>query len=143
MDSLIVPGTLLFGNADVDQAPILPGCMDKSAAVFRMDCLLVGLLNKGQRTEAIQTIQRRNLQMAPHLCLIYTAPSTHSHGKIIQLLVQPTYTGAYSIWSPVPDVMNDSQKNMCSLICAPEKIMFPAGRHCMHMLTCIHPHTES
>lgn len=54
MNSLTVPRVLLLGNADMDQAPILPGSMDKSAAVFRMDCLLVGLLRKRQRTEATQ-----------------------------------------------------------------------------------------
>lgn len=54
MNSLTVPCVLLLGNADVDQAPILPGSMDKSAAVFRMHCLLVGLLRKRHRTEATQ-----------------------------------------------------------------------------------------
>lgn len=47
MNSLTVPCVLLLGHADMDQAPILPGSMDKSAAVFRMDFLLVGLLRKG------------------------------------------------------------------------------------------------
>lgn len=54
MDSLGVPCAPLFGDADVDQAPVLPGRVDKSATVFRMDCLLVGLLWKGQRTGATQ-----------------------------------------------------------------------------------------
>lgn len=54
MNSLTVPCAFLLSNADVDQAPILPGSMDKSATVFCVDCLLVGLLRKGQRTEATQ-----------------------------------------------------------------------------------------
>ena len=48
VNSFTEPHVLLLGDADVDQAPILPGSMDESAAVFRMDCLLVGLLRKRQ-----------------------------------------------------------------------------------------------
>lgn len=66
MDSFSVPHALLLGNADVDQAPILPGSMDKSATVFRVDCFPVGLLRKGQRTEATQKpFTMKSLQMAP------------------------------------------------------------------------------
>ena len=39
------------------------------------------------------------------------------------------------------DVMNDSQKDMGNLICAPKNLMFPARRHQTH--TVIHTHIES
>lgn len=53
MDSLLVPLAFLLGDADVDQAPILPGDVDESAAVFGVDCLLIGVLRKGQSWVAI------------------------------------------------------------------------------------------
>lgn len=48
MDSLPVSLALLLGDVDVDQAPILPGDVDESVAVFGMDSLLIGLLREGQ-----------------------------------------------------------------------------------------------
>lgn len=48
MNSLTVPSALLLGDVDVDQAPILPGNVDESVAVFGMDCLSIGVLKKGQ-----------------------------------------------------------------------------------------------
>lgn len=125
MNSLTVPCVLLFGHADMDQAPILPGSMDKSAAVFRMDFLLVGLLRKGQSHS--ETIQRKVSRWNLHLCLTYTALSTQSHGKIIQLpLVQLNM-----YWDL--DVMNDGQKDMHNPICVPDNIS--SRRHCMHTQT--------
>jgi len=40
VDSLPVPLALLLGDVDMDQAPILPGDVDESVAVFGMDTLL-------------------------------------------------------------------------------------------------------
>lgn len=48
MDLLPVPLACLLGDVDVDQAAVLPGDVDESAAVFGMDCLLIGVLRKGQ-----------------------------------------------------------------------------------------------
>ena len=53
MDSLPVPLACLLGDVDVDQAPVLPGDVDESAAVFGMDRLLIGVLRKGRSRTAI------------------------------------------------------------------------------------------
>lgn len=64
VNSFTEPRVLLLGDADVDQAPILPGSVDESATVFRMDCLPVGLLRK-DRTEAAQKQLMESPQKAP------------------------------------------------------------------------------
>lgn len=56
MNSLTVPSALLLGNVDVDQAPILPGNVDESVAVFGMDCLPIGVLKKGQNHRLEQVL---------------------------------------------------------------------------------------
>lgn len=47
-NSLCVPCALFLGYAYMDQAPVLPGSMNKVTAVFCMDCLLVCLLRERQ-----------------------------------------------------------------------------------------------
>lgn len=130
MNSLTVPCVLLLGNADMDQAPILPGSMDKSAAVFRMHCLLVGLLRKRHRTEATQKPFKE--EKSPD--------GTSTSALFIQLLALTPTIKSFNSWfnqtyyrgllhmEPCAGCREwRSARHGPSHLC-PEKLMFPAER---------------
>lgn len=122
MDALTVPGVLLLGNTDVHQAPVLPGSVDKSAAVFRVDCLLVGLLRKGQRTEATQKPCRE--EKCPDSTSI-SALSTQLLALSPMVQILNCWLNKYARGLLCTEACACGHER-CNPICAPGKLVCPA-----------------